>query len=74
MNIKINGKQVTLEGEITIKELLNVQKVEMQDYVTVQINEELIDRERFDSTALKENDTVEFLYFIGGGERDEFFK
>ena len=74
MNIKINGKQVTLEGEITIKELLNVQKVEMQDYVTVQINEELIDRERFDSTALKENDTVEFLYFMGGGEGDEFFK
>ena len=51
-----------------------MQQVEMQDYVTVQINEELIDREKFNSTTLKENDSVEFLYFMGGGEVDEFFK
>jgi sulfur carrier protein len=74
MNIKVNGKQVNLEGKITIKELLNLQQVEMQDYVTVQMNEELIDREKLDSTTLKENDSVEFLYFMGGGEADEFFK
>lgn len=74
MNIKVNGTELTLEREITIKELLNLQQVEMQDYVTVQINEELIDRKMFDSTTLKENDSVEFLYFMGGGEVDEFFK
>ena len=74
MNIKVNGNQLTLEREITIKELLNLQQVEMQDYVTVQINEGLIDQEMFNSTTLKENDYVEFLYFMGGGEVDEFFK
>lgn len=74
MNIKVNGTELTLEREITIKELLNLQQVEMQDYVTAQINEELIDRKMFDSTTLKENDSVEFLYFMGGGEVDEFFK
>lgn len=73
MNINVNGNQLTLEGEITIKELLNSQQVEMQDYVTVQLNEELIDREKFNSTTLKENDSVEFLYFMGGG-CFEFFK
>ena len=74
MKIKVNGTELTLEREITIKELLNLQQVEMQDYVTAQINEELIDRKMFDSTTLKENDSVEFLYFMGGGEVDEFFK
>ena len=73
MNIKVNGKQLTLEQEITINELLDLQQVEMPDYVTVQINEEFIDHEKFDSTHLKENDSVEFLYFMGGG-CFEFFK
>ena len=73
MNIKVNGNQLTLEKEITIKELLILQDVEMPDYVTVQINEELIDQEMFNSTTLKENDAVEFLYFMGGG-CFEFFK
>jgi len=41
--------------------------VEMQDYVTVQINDELVDRADFDTLTVKEGDTVEFLYFMGGG-------
>ncbi len=67
MNIKVNGNELTLEREITIKELLILQQVEMPDYVTVQINDELIDQEEFNTTTLKENDSVEFLYFMGGG-------
>lgn len=67
MNIKVNGNLLTLEREINIKELLILQQVEMPDYVTVQINEELIDQEDFNTTTLKENDSVEFLYFMGGG-------
>jgi len=56
-----------LDKEITVKELLDIQKVEMQDYVTVQINDELVDRADFDTLTVKEGDTVEFLYFMGGG-------
>ncbi len=67
MNIKVNGNLLTLEREINIKELLILQQVEMPDYVTVQINEELIDQEDFNTTTLKEDDSVEFLYFMGGG-------
>ena len=74
MNIKVNGTELTLDREITIKELLILQQVEMPDYVTVQINEELIDQEEFNTTTLKENDSVEFLYFMGGGEVSEFYK
>ena len=67
MKIKVNGKEVVLEKEITVKELLDAQKVEMQDYVTVQINDELISREDFETILVTEDDAVEFLYFMGGG-------
>lgn len=67
MKIKVNGKDLLLDKGITVKELLDIQKVEMQDYVTVQINDELVDRADFDTLTVKEGDTVEFLYFMGGG-------
>jgi len=67
VKIKVNGKDLLLDKGITVKELLDIQKVEMQDYVTVQINDELVDRADFDTLTVKEGDTVEFLYFMGGG-------
>lgn len=67
MIIEVNGKEVPYEREITINELLDQQNVEMKDYVTVQINEQFVDREVFNTTYIKENDKIEFLYFMGGG-------
>ncbi len=67
MKIQANGKEVVLEKELTVKELLSFQKVEMQDYVTVQINDEFVNRDDFETLLVKDGDTVEFLYFMGGG-------
>jgi len=67
MKIAVNGKDVILENALTIKELLEAQKVEMQDYVTVQLNEEFVEREKFDTLLVNEGDVIEFLYFMGGG-------
>jgi len=41
--------------------------VEMPQYVTVQLNEELLDHDKFSLTIPKDGDTLEFLYFMGGG-------
>lgn len=67
MIIKVNGKEVNLEKEVTIKELLVLQQVQMPDYVTVQVNEELVDQGRFNEVVVKDQDAIEFLYFMGGG-------
>lgn len=67
MKIAINGKEVTLKKELTVTELLEIQKVEMPEYVTVQINDEPVERESFASRTVGEGDAVEFLYFMGGG-------
>jgi sulfur carrier protein len=35
--------------------------------VSVQVNEEFVDREEFATLQLNEGDEVDFLYFMGGG-------
>ncbi|MEZ0536340.1 sulfur carrier protein ThiS [Caldicellulosiruptoraceae bacterium PP1] len=67
MNIVVNGEKVTLEKEVNIKELLNILNVKMQEYVTVQLNERIIPRKDFENVKIKENDVIEFLYYMGGG-------
>ena len=68
MKIKINGTEKNLEKDtLTVSELLTVEKVDMPDMVTVELNGTILERNQFDSTAVKENDELEFLYFMGGG-------
>jgi sulfur carrier protein len=67
LHITANGKQAELSGEVSITRLLEELKVEMPLYVSVQINDEMIKRENFDSITVKEGDTVEFLHYMGGG-------
>ncbi|WP_242661919.1 sulfur carrier protein ThiS [Desulfitobacterium hafniense] len=67
MKIRVNGQDVLLEKELTVQELLVAQRAEMPEYVTVGINEELIEREDFADRKVREGDSVEFLYFMGGG-------
>jgi len=67
MNIKINGDPKELKDGLTVTELLKIENVEMPDMVSVQLNDEFIDRSDFSTTVLKENDKIDFLYFMGGG-------
>ncbi len=68
MIIKVNGESYSTEKEKTsIDDLLKEKKVEMPEVVSVQLNGNFVKRENFSTTHLKENDEVEFLYFMGGG-------
>ncbi|PCI28722.1 MAG: thiamine biosynthesis protein ThiS [SAR324 cluster bacterium] len=68
MEIKVNGEaQVVEESNITVTNLLKVKDVEMPDMVSVQLNGEFVDRENYDTQIVKDQDEVEFLYFMGGG-------
>ncbi|MNC22416.1 sulfur carrier protein ThiS [compost metagenome] len=67
MRITANGNGVTLEKELTVRELLTELKVEAPEYVTVQLNDDILLTADFETTLVKDNDVVEFLYFMGGG-------
>jgi sulfur carrier protein len=67
MRIIVNGKPADVSGEVDINVMLDELKTQDALYVTVQLNGVILKREDFDSVTVKENDTVELLYFMGGG-------
>ncbi len=67
MKIKVNNKIQELEKEISLTDLLVKNKVEIPEMVSVQLNGEFVKKENFKTTIIKENDEVDFLYFMGGG-------
>ena len=67
MKVTINGKEKQLENEVNVLELLAINDVEMPEMVSVELNGVIVDRDDFGSTIIRENDTIEFLYFMGGG-------
>ncbi len=70
MNLTVNGKPAAIDGEksLNITALLTALKVAQPDYVTVELNGDILERENFDATFVKNGDAVEFLYFMGGGK------
>ncbi len=67
MNIVVNGEQVNCNDGLAVSELLVEQKVKMPDMVSVELNGQIVRRTEFEQTVLKNDDKVEFLYFMGGG-------
>lgn len=65
MRVKINGKQEEVQ-EVTLLGLLKSKNVDLR-MVAVEVNSEMIERDQYETTALKEGDAIEFLYFMGGG-------
>ena len=67
MNIIVAGTKKEVAEGLTIAQLIVDEKVENPEYVTVTVNDDFVDQDQFAATTLKENDSVEFLYFMGGG-------
>jgi sulfur carrier protein len=53
---------------MTVSELLIDQDVKMPEMVSVELNGNILKRSDFDGTALADGDSIEFLYFMGGGQ------
>ena len=51
-----------------LAQLIEAEKVETPQYVTATINDEFVESGAFESTIIKEGDTIEFLHFMGGGQ------
>ena len=70
MNLQINGENESFDdSQLTIGQLLKLKNVKMPEMVTVELNGDILDRDAFDNTSLKDNDEIEFLYFMGGGDQ-----
>lgn len=67
MMIQVSGKKTEVENGITVMQLMEQQKVETPQYVTVAVNNAFLPMDCYECFSLKKGDTVEFLYFMGGG-------
>jgi sulfur carrier protein len=68
MTLNVSGNKKEYADGLTVAQLIELEKVETPDYVSVSINDEFIKSGTYAETALNDGDNVEFLYFMGGGQ------
>lgn len=65
--IIVNGEAQEVQLPLTLTELIKQNDVQQPEMVSVQVNEDFADRSEWDGIQIIEGDTVDFLYFMGGG-------
>ncbi len=66
MNITLNGEKKNVPENINVRGLLEHLGF-LHQRVAVELNEAIVKKDRFDSTAIKEGDALEVVSFMGGG-------
>ncbi len=66
ITIQLNGEKKRFEGALTLSELLSKLGVQ-KEKVVIELNVEIVPKDRFDHVTLKDGDEVEIVHFVGGG-------
>jgi len=66
MQVKINGAVTELADNASIQDLLLAKKLPAE-IVVIELNGEIIKREKWESLKLSTNDNLEIIRIIGGG-------
>jgi sulfur carrier protein len=67
--IYVNGDAQVVSLPLNVTQLVKELLVENPEMVSVQVNEEFAERDDWDTIQIQEGDKVDFLYFMGGGQR-----
>lgn len=65
--ITVNGEAQEVQLPLNLTELIKQNDVQQPDMVSVQVNDDFVDRTEWDALQINEGDNVDFLYFMGGG-------
>ena len=68
MIITVAGAKKEVADGLTVAQLVIDENVETPEYVTVTVNDDFVEHGQFEETVLKDGDSIEFLYFMGGGQ------
>jgi thiamine biosynthesis protein ThiS len=66
MKITINGQDKEIGDGVTIAALLEQLQIRPAR-VVIERNRDIVSREAYGGTSLKEGDTLEIVHFVGGG-------
>ena len=65
--ITVNGETQEVQLPLSLTELIKQNNVQQPEMVSVQVNDDFVDRNEWNVLQIKEGDVVDFLYFMGGG-------
>ena len=63
----VNGEPQEVQLPLSLTERIRQNDVQQPEMVSVQVNDDFVDRNEWDALLIKEGDSVDFLYFMGGG-------
>ena len=66
IKIKINGKLSNINDNLTILNYLKKLNIPLKK-VAIELNQEIIDKNKLNKIRIKNNDKIEIVHFIGGG-------
>jgi sulfur carrier protein len=66
MQIFLNGENKIVPDNVTVRGLLEYLHIQQQR-VAVEVNESIVKKDGYDSTVIKEGDSLEVVSFMGGG-------
>ena len=66
IKIKANGKISTINNNLSLLNYIKKLKVPLKK-VAIELNQEIIDKNKLRKIKLKNNDKIEIVHFIGGG-------
>ena len=66
IQVRLNGKERDIDGGHTIDTLL--ESLELHPgMVVVELNKEILERDRYGEFGVQEGDMIELVHFVGGG-------
>ena len=66
IEIKVNGKFKQVNENYKISDLVKDLKIPLKK-VAIELNQEIMDKKKISKIALKKDDKMEIVHFIGGG-------
>jgi sulfur carrier protein len=66
MKLQINGEEREFNGPLTLAALVEILGMKA-DRVAVELNRDIVPRDRWADTLLNEGDKLEIVHFVGGG-------
>jgi len=67
MRVYVNGESRELSGSPSLSELITQLELPVMR-IAIELNRELVRRNDWSRTMLQEDDRVEIVHFVGGGE------
>lgn len=66
ITIYLNGKKEEIQESTSISSILEIKKIR-PEVVTVELNDKIIEKNKYQTLLLNANDRLEFVYYMGGG-------